>query len=96
MPLRIVYAPLGKAGTPAIVVAGYDTSSGTPDAAVWVSRGGGAFRREGGVSSFGGEGDQTVESIAAGGTRIVLVGQAAAGGSAASGLDAAVWVASTG
>ena len=96
VPLRIVYAKVGKSATPAIVVAGYDTSNGTRDAAVWISRDGGAFRREGGVSSFGGDGDQIVESIAAGGTRIVLVGQAAARGSAGSGLDAAVWVASTG
>jgi hypothetical protein len=76
------------AGGPGLVAAGYDSSGGDRDAAVWVSPDGLAWDRvPGNEGVFGGGADQTIWSVTAGGPGLVAVGDDVSGGDG----DAAVW-----
>jgi hypothetical protein len=76
-------------GGPGLVAVGYGGKPSNVDAAVWTSPDGlvwEAVPQDPDV--FGGEGDQRMISVVAGGPGLVAVGQSAPGGN----LDAAVWV----
>jgi hypothetical protein len=62
-------------GGPGLVAVGWDTSGGSPDAAVWTSVDGLAWSRvPSDESVFGGEHDQSMSSVAVGGPGLVAVG----------------------
>jgi len=63
------------AGSPGLVAVGWDTSSGSVDAAVWTSADGMTWSRvPHDESVFGGQHDQTMSSVAIGGPGLVAVG----------------------
>ena len=63
------------AGGPGLVAVGWDTSGGTPDAAVWTSVDGFTWSRvPHDEAVFGGEGEQTMHSVTVGGPGLVAVG----------------------
>jgi hypothetical protein len=63
------------AGGPGLVAVGWDTSSGSQDAAVWTSVDGITWSRvPNDESVFGGQHDQTMSSVAVGGPGLVAVG----------------------
>jgi hypothetical protein len=63
------------AGGPGLVAVGWDTSGGSPDAAVWTSVDGFAWSRvPHNESTFGGDHDETMSSVAVGGPGLVAVG----------------------
>jgi hypothetical protein len=66
-------APLRDGGW---LVAGTDTTSGDSDVALWqIDKHGKITRRDHGEPSLAGPGEQTVESMAVAGNRVVIVGQ---------------------
>ena len=81
------------AGGPGLIAAGYDSSGGDRDAAVWVSPDGLVWSRvPADEEVFGGGADQTIWSVIAGGPGLVAVGDDVSGGDG----DAAVWTSSDG
>jgi hypothetical protein len=75
-------------GGPGLVAAGYDSSGGDRDAAVWTSPDGvGWSRVPADEAVFGGGADQMIWSVIAGGPGLVAVGDDVSGGD----RDAAVW-----
>ncbi|MEE8375419.1 MAG: hypothetical protein V3S26_03750 [Acidimicrobiia bacterium] len=65
------------AGGPGLVAVGWDTSGGTPDAAVWTSVDGFTWSRvPHDEAVFGGEGEQMMNSVTVGGPGLVAVGSA--------------------
>ena len=64
-------------GGPGLVAVGWDTSGGTPDAAVWTSVDGFTWSRvPHDEAVFGGEGEQMMNSVTVGGPGLVAVGSA--------------------
>ncbi len=81
------------AGGPGLVAAGFDSSGGDRDAAVWGSADGRVWSRvPADEAVFGGGADQTIWSVTAGGPGLVAAGDDVSGGDA----DAAVWVSADG
>ncbi|GBE23505.1 MAG TPA: hypothetical protein ENH00_08070 [Actinobacteria bacterium] len=77
------------AGGPGLVAVGSDSSGGDTDAAVWTSPDGLTWTKvPADATVFGGQGDQHMVSVAAGGPGLVAVGMDSSG----DGSDAAVWI----
>jgi hypothetical protein len=80
-------------GGPGLVAVGYDGSGGDWDAAVWTSADGLAWSRvPGDETTLGGEGDQDMAAVVAGGPGLVAVGAEYLGED----WDAAVWTSADG
>lgn len=77
---------------PAYVAGGYDTSSGTREAAIWTTGDGRAWQRIPDDGDFGGAGGQEINSVTVFGGALVAAGTAGPAGD----RDAAVWQSSDG
>jgi class 3 adenylate cyclase len=79
-------------GGPGIVAVGWTGSEGELDAAVWTSRDGSSWRRVPGLDRLGGDGDQVMNRVAAGGPGLIAVGYEEAAGD----RDGAIWTSADG
>ncbi len=78
-------------GGPGLVAVGYDGPVGGMDAAVWTSADGVAWSRVSDSVAFGGEGDQQMWSVTAGGPGLVAVGRDESAAAVWTSADGVAW-----